>query len=44
MAEPTPDAESGRGIRIVADLSNGYWGTFVTAADHRVVWADVKTR
>jgi anti-sigma regulatory factor (Ser/Thr protein kinase) len=44
MAEPALDAESGRGIRIVADLSNGCWGTFVTAADHRVVWADVKTR
>ncbi len=41
MTEPTSEAESGRGIRIVADLSNGCWGTFVTEAEHRVVWADV---
>ncbi|MEV1241471.1 ATP-binding protein [Nonomuraea sp. NPDC050022] len=44
MAESAPEAESGRGIRIVAELSNGCWGTFVTAADHRIVWADVKFR
>ncbi|MEU7831157.1 ATP-binding protein [Nonomuraea sp. NPDC049129] len=44
MAEPAPEAESGRGIRIVADLSNGCWGTFVTAVDHRIVWANVKFR
>jgi len=41
MAEPASEAESGRGIRIVADLSNGCWGTFVTEAEHRIVWADV---
>ncbi|HUR07034.1 MAG TPA: ATP-binding protein [Nonomuraea sp.] len=42
MAEPASEAESGRGIRIVAYLSNGCWGTFVTEAEHRIVWADVK--
>ncbi|MEV1241407.1 ATP-binding protein [Nonomuraea sp. NPDC050022] len=35
------DGESGRGMRIVQELSGGRWGTYVTTAGHRVVWTDL---
>ncbi|MEV1240612.1 ATP-binding protein [Nonomuraea sp. NPDC050022] len=38
----SPEIESGRGIHIVRELSDGNWGTFVNSAGHRVVWADLR--
>ncbi|MEU5867815.1 ATP-binding protein [Nonomuraea sp. NPDC047529] len=36
---PLDADESGRGLRLVHELTNGLWGTYLDRAGERIVWA-----